>query len=61
MRESLPAGVDVELGPITTGLGEIFQYTLVSKDPRNTTRLSYGRFRITSFARSCALCRASPM
>jgi len=29
-REKLPAGVDVELGPITTGLGEIFQYTLVS-------------------------------
>ena len=31
---NLPAGVDVELGPITTGLGEIFQYTLVSKDPK---------------------------
>jgi cobalt-zinc-cadmium resistance protein CzcA len=27
-RESLPAGVDPELGPISTGLGEIFQYTL---------------------------------
>jgi cobalt-zinc-cadmium resistance protein CzcA len=33
-RENLPAGVDVELGPITTGLGEIFQYTLVSDDPK---------------------------
>ena len=33
-RESLPAGVDVELGPITTGLGEVFQYILVSKDPK---------------------------
>ena len=33
-RENLPAGVDVELGPITTGLGEVFQYTLVSKDPK---------------------------
>jgi heavy metal efflux system protein len=33
-RESLPAGVDVELGPITTGLGEVFQYTLVSKDKK---------------------------
>jgi heavy metal efflux system protein len=32
VRERLPAGADVELGPITTGLGEIFQYTLVSKD-----------------------------
>ncbi len=27
-RESLPPGVDPELGPISTGLGEIFQYTL---------------------------------
>jgi cobalt-zinc-cadmium resistance protein CzcA len=33
-RENLPPGVDVELGPITTGLGEIFQYTLVSDDPK---------------------------
>src|SRR4030095_8321775 len=33
-RESLPSGVDVELGPITTGLGEVFQYTLVSKDQK---------------------------
>ena len=33
-RDKLPAGVDVNLGPITTGLGEIFQYTLVSKDPK---------------------------
>ncbi len=34
VREGLPPGVDVELGPITTGLGEVFQYTLVSKDPK---------------------------
>ena len=33
-RGNLPAGVDVNLGPITTGLGEVFQYTLVSKDPK---------------------------
>ena len=33
-RESLPDGVDLELGPISTGLGEVFQYTLVSKDPK---------------------------
>jgi cobalt-zinc-cadmium resistance protein CzcA len=32
-RGNLPADVDVELGPITTGLGEIFQYTLVSDNP----------------------------
>jgi cobalt-zinc-cadmium resistance protein CzcA len=28
VRESLPPGVSPELGPISTGLGEIFQYTL---------------------------------
>jgi cobalt-zinc-cadmium resistance protein CzcA len=28
VRETLPPGVDPELGPISTGLGEIFQYTL---------------------------------
>ncbi len=27
-REQLPAGVDPELAPLSTGLGEIFQYTL---------------------------------
>jgi len=31
-RDRLPAGVEVQLGPISTGLGEIFQYTLVSRD-----------------------------
>jgi len=33
-RENLPDGVEVRLGPITTGLGEVFQYTLVSSDPK---------------------------
>ncbi len=33
LRDSLPSGVEVQLGPITTGLGEIFQYTLVSRNP----------------------------
>jgi len=34
VRASLPAGVEVQLGPISTGLGEIFQYRLVSQDPK---------------------------
>ena len=37
-RENLPPGVDPELGPISTGLGEIFQYTLES-DQHDTTQL----------------------
>src|SRR5262245_46364508 len=40
-RQSLPAGVDVELSPITTGLGEIFQYALIAEDKQkyNATEL----------------------
>ena len=34
VRANLPEGVNVSLGPITTGLGEVFQYTLISKDPK---------------------------
>jgi cobalt-zinc-cadmium resistance protein CzcA len=34
VRGNLPANVEVNLGPITTGLGEVFQYTLVSADPK---------------------------
>ena len=33
-RDKLPAGVEAQLGPITTGLGEIFQYTLVSTNKK---------------------------
>ena len=33
-RDKLPAGTEAQLGPITTGLGEVFQYTLVSKDKK---------------------------
>jgi cobalt-zinc-cadmium resistance protein CzcA len=38
VRESLPPGAEPELGPISTGLGEIFQYTLES-DVRDLTEL----------------------
>jgi len=33
-RDKLPAGAEPSLGPVTTGLGEVFQYTLVSKDKK---------------------------
>jgi len=31
-KEKLPAGVEVGLGPISTGLGEVFQYTLTNEN-----------------------------
>lgn len=37
-REQLPEGVEPEMGPISTGLGEIYQYTLES-DRRTPTEL----------------------
>jgi heavy metal efflux system protein len=37
-REQLPPGVEPELGPISTGLGEVFQYTLES-DTHDLTEL----------------------
>lgn len=30
VKEEMPEGVDVEMGPVSTGLGEIYQYTLKS-------------------------------
>src|SRR5574344_1651058 len=38
VKEQIPEGFGTpEMGPITTGLGEIFQYTLVPKDPSKYT------------------------
>src|SRR4029077_13705357 len=31
-KDQLPAGVEVAMGPISTGLGEIFMYTVEAKD-----------------------------
>src|SRR4026208_2478647 len=31
VKDQLPAGIDVAMGPIATGLGEIFQYTVEAK------------------------------
>ena len=32
VKDQLPAGVEVAMGPISTGLGEIFMYTVEAKD-----------------------------
>jgi cobalt-zinc-cadmium resistance protein CzcA len=41
-RENLPAGIEPEMGPISTGLGEIYQYSLESGYycPRHTAEFS---------------------
>lgn len=33
VQESLPAGVDCEMGPVATAMGEIYQYTLEGPEP----------------------------
>jgi heavy metal efflux system protein len=33
VKEDLPAGVETEMGPIATAMGEIYQYTLEGKEP----------------------------
>jgi cobalt-zinc-cadmium resistance protein CzcA len=34
-KEKLPEGVDVEMGPVATAMGEIYQYTLEGPEPKN--------------------------
>ncbi len=34
-KEKLPDGVDVEMGPVATAMGEIYQYTLEGPEPKN--------------------------
>jgi cobalt-zinc-cadmium resistance protein CzcA len=63
-RSQLPDGLEPELGPIATGLGEIFMYTVEAQpEPRATTagrgpRPTCARCRTGWCARSCATCAA---
>ena len=38
VKDQLPAGVEVAMGPISTGLGEIFMYTVEAKAGREDAR-----------------------
>ena len=65
VKDQLPEGVHTAMGPISTGLGEIYMYTVEAKPERSTQRASptarwtCGRSRTGSSSRSCAPCRAS--
>jgi heavy metal efflux system protein len=66
VRSQLPQGIDPEMGPIATGMGEIFMYT-VEADPRHASRMARrtrpptcARCRTGWCGRSCATPRVSP-
>ena len=66
VKDQLPAGIETAMGPIATGLGEIFMYAVEAKPgAKNAGRQPYtrrwicGRCRTGSSSRSCAPCRAS--
>jgi cobalt-zinc-cadmium resistance protein CzcA len=41
-KEKLPTGVDCEMGPVATAMGEIYQYTLEGKEPSDPDeRIAY--------------------
>lgn len=48
----LPGGIEPELGPIATGLGEIFMYTVIPFPVRPSQTAPYGRPKICERSRS---------
>ena len=63
----LPAGVEAAMGPISTGLGEIFMCTVEAKPgaqgagrQRRTTPTDLRTMQDWIIGRSCAPCPASP-
>ena len=65
-KEQLPTGIETAMGPISTGLGEIFMWTVEAKPgAQNAGRRAVqrrpicARFRTGSSSRSCAPCRVS--
>ena len=37
-KKDLPAGVECEMGPVATAMGEIYQYTLEGKEPADPNK-----------------------
>ena len=67
VQEPVAAGLEPEMGPIATGLGEIFMYTVGAQARREESRRQRlrrrpicARSRTGSSGRSCATCPASP-
>jgi cobalt-zinc-cadmium resistance protein CzcA len=63
-RDKLPAGISPALGPISTGLGEIYLWTVEAKEDARKpdgspyTPIDLRRYRIGSSSHNCAMCRA---
>ena len=66
VKDQLPPGIETAMGPISTGLGEIYMFAVEAKpDARNAERRALharptcARSRTGSSSRSCAPCPAS--
>ncbi len=67
VQDQLPPGLEPTMGPIATGLGEIFMWTVEAepgarkaRTARRTRRPTCGRSRTGSSGRSCATSPVSP-
>jgi cobalt-zinc-cadmium resistance protein CzcA len=65
VKDSLPTGIETAMGPVSTGLGEIYMYTVEAKEGaknaegKPTRRAICGPCRTGSSSLSSATCRGS--